>query len=187
MAQPTQDELAKMSLEELDALSPLEMSAGMQRAVTYYRAQRRRETHPPVASFVTPAEAEAQSIVDEPSLQEALSRTTIEVSIDGEVVCTAGLSDPGVLTAILTYHWKQKQLQHEETISLGVSGFLSKDREHCNWLNRELEVGTTITLRLIETDAVDEPHSRKRTDVAHDEVRERAYYEHLKHKFEKNE
>ena len=64
MAQPTLDELAEMSLEELDALDPVGMSIGMQRAVWYFRAQLSRghggESLQRASSYLTPDERQAR-------------------------------------------------------------------------------------------------------------------------------
>lgn len=52
MAQPTPDELAKMTLEELDALSPLEMCVGMTKNQRKYAPDKEGTDEPDTFTLV---------------------------------------------------------------------------------------------------------------------------------------
>ena len=56
--------------------------------------------------------------------------------------------------------------------------------ESLNWLKQELKLGDTIGIRVIDADTVDSPKKRRRETPEQAEKRERAYYEHLKQKYE---
>lgn len=76
-----------------------------------------------------------------------------EISVNGEKLCTAGIGDKGVLSAIIN---------GPKRPNLSVGG-LAND-EHLHWLEREagfgLKVGDEVTVRIVEADCVDEPVGR---------------------------
>ncbi len=76
-----------------------------------------------------------------------------ELSVNGEKLCTAGVGDKGILNAIIG---------GPNPLHLRVGG-LSKEK-HLQWITPrpktfELKAGDEITIRIVETDVVDEPAS----------------------------
>lgn len=47
-----------------------------------------------------------------------------------------------------------------------------------------MELGDVVTIRIVDSDQAGEPGTRERVDPASDAERERAYYEHLRRKYE---
>ena len=85
----------------------------------------------------------------------------LEVSVNGEKLCVAGIGDDGVLTTIV--HWAARQ--DEEGFFLQVGGLISQTKEHANWINQKpLRVGDNIRVKIIETDLADKPVEQYRLD-----------------------
>jgi hypothetical protein len=118
-----------------------------------------------------------------------------EISIDGQKKCTAGVSDLGVTSVIAS--WVRRVARDpaseqpirdrfEEELTLDVGG-LAHDPDggavQVRWLHQPLKIGQQITLTIVETDAVDSPSARERTDPAWTEQRKREYYERLKREY----
>ena len=100
-----------------------------------------------------------------------------EVSLNGRRLCTAGAGDDGVLTAIVSFVCKRKELELE-------IGGLAADA-HLKWpAPPTLVVGDEITVRVVETDQPDPPATSQRDDHALVEAGEREYYERLKRKYD---
>jgi hypothetical protein len=115
-----------------------------------------------------------------------------EISIDGQKKCTAGVSDLGVMSVIAS--WVRRVARDpvsphpipdrfEEELTLDVGG-LAHDPDggavQVRWLRQPLKVGQQVTLAIVETEAVDPPFSRERTDPTRTERQKRAYYDRLK-------
>jgi hypothetical protein len=118
-----------------------------------------------------------------------------EISIDGQKKCTAGVSDLGVMSVIAS--WVRRVSRDpasgqampdrfEEELTLDVGG-LAHDPDggavQVRWLQHPLKVGQQITLAIVETEAVDPPWTRERTDPTWTERRKREYYERLKREY----
>jgi hypothetical protein len=118
-----------------------------------------------------------------------------EISIDGQKKCTAGVSNLGVMSVIAT--WVRRVCRDpaseqpipdrfEEELTLDVGG-LAHDPDggavQVRWLQQPLQVGQQITLAVVETEAVDSPWTRERTDPGWTERRKREYYERLKREY----
>lgn len=95
-----------------------------------------------------------------------------EVTINGKKVCTAGVGDDGVLTAILALVQRQtvsdgtREDQDAESESLdvrvgGIANVESGVSEHVEWLHQNLSVGDEITIKIIESSECNEPLSRE--------------------------
>jgi hypothetical protein len=56
--------------------------------------------------------------------------------------------------------------------------------EHVRWLQRDIPRGDVVTIRIVDSEHAAEPVTRERVDPASDAERERAYYEHLRQKYE---
>jgi hypothetical protein len=85
-----------------------------------------------------------------------------EVWVNGEKKCTAGVGDKGVLNAIMNGP------SHPHLSVGGLSG-----EEHVRWLERngELKVGDEVTIRIVETDQIDEPVDRYRSQTREEKER----------------
>ncbi len=111
-----------------------------------------------------------------------------EVSINGKRMCTAGIADFGVLSAILS--WARRRPENsrdgkniEEELTFEVGGLDSTDSavsEHIKWLATPLQVGDTVSIRVIERDEVEAPGERRREDPDATAKAKRRYYEQLK-------
>ncbi|MBD2307400.1 hypothetical protein H6G17_18140 [Chroococcidiopsis sp. FACHB-1243] len=98
-----------------------------------------------------------------------------EVYLNGEKLCTAGLRDLSVLTAIL--NWRQRQADasaanpeelEAEDFRLYVGGMLNiaeGSREFLRWLDLNLEVGNEITIKIVDANTVDIPIRREKVEL----------------------
>lgn len=82
-----------------------------------------------------------------------------KVQINGRNICTAGLGDLGVLTAILS--WVKRESEADEEFHLGVGGLRNPEGDHANWKCPPVQVGDQIVLRIIETTRVTKPATIK--------------------------
>ena len=110
-----------------------------------------------------------------------------QIYVNDQYVCTAGVGDLGVLSAILTWVRRGPQnsrdgMSFEEELTIdvgGLSGGVSSD-----WLRRKLAVGDAVTVRVISADTVDKPSTTERSDLKLAEKNERKYFERLKKKYD---
>ena len=80
--------------------------------------------------------------------------TAFEVFVDGEHVCTAGMSS-GVLSAILS--WVSRE-EGEAQFSVGGISGIDKTSPHVDWnIPARLKIGAEVRIRIISTDDVDPP------------------------------
>jgi len=83
-----------------------------------------------------------------------------EVSINGRTLCTAGVGEFGVLSAIVSWVHREPQSaigesDNRATIDLEVGGL--RNRRHFTWLtDQAISVGDQISIRIIESDNPDE-------------------------------
>ena len=109
-----------------------------------------------------------------------------EVYQNGEKVCTAGLGDEGVLTAILTWVSHRPEviaaraaqgIPDNEPVEMffRVGGLDSVSDEHLEWLHAEVQIGDEIRIRVVERSAGDTPSRRNREDPAKVEEQKRKY------------
>jgi len=115
-----------------------------------------------------------------------------EVSRNGNRLCTAGVGEYGVLTAVLSWVWSQSEDAasaanegRKEKPNLHVGGLANG--EHVSWLENPflISVGDEVTIKAINSDAVDEPKSREKRDDA-ERARSNRYflYQQYKQEFE---
>jgi hypothetical protein len=118
-----------------------------------------------------------------------------EIAIDGEKVCTAGVSPSGVTSA--TANWVRRPARDptsgepisgafEEELTLEVGGLMHDPdgaAVHLTWLRQPLKPGQRITVAVIETESADPPQSRQREEPARAAQRKREYYERLRHEY----
>lgn len=122
-----------------------------------------------------------------------------EVRVNGKVVCTAGVGDLGVLTAILTWvkrepsdcpeglettEWSEQQLD----LNIGGSiGHGKHGHEFLDWIDHQgMSVGDEVAIRILDQPHCDPP-SAKRIDTS-EFVQEskRQYLAKLKKEFADN-
>jgi hypothetical protein len=88
-----------------------------------------------------------------------------EVSLNGKKLCSAGIGDDGVLTAIV--NWVTGKSGAD--LFLHVGGLIGPTGEHVAWENnKRLRLNDRIEVKVIETRKVDEPKRRKRPNPAKD-------------------
>ncbi|MFM5950126.1 MAG: hypothetical protein ACKOPM_13025 [Novosphingobium sp.] len=99
-----------------------------------------------------------------------------DIRIGEERICLAGVDDWSILSAHLTAQ-RGDQSDDIENLELYVGGMTKADSagtsHHVRWSRlRQLEVGTTVTIHVVDADATDMPIKRYRSDH---EVRESAF------------
>jgi hypothetical protein len=77
----------------------------------------------------------------------------LEVFVDGRRVCIAGVGDNGVLNAIVN----SVGLPGEEEVFMHVGGLDCTSDEHIRWAVPMISVGSEVTIRVVEAEAVDPP------------------------------
>jgi hypothetical protein len=124
-----------------------------------------------------------------------------EVFIDDQRVCLAGFDDWAVLSAIISAVQRREPMPGaRDEIELSVGGLSETDASgvshHLRWVRTELQVGTKVTVNIVETDRPDEPVRRYRSDrevqespFTDEEIEEmeRADWLRLKPKFESDD
>ena len=84
-----------------------------------------------------------------------------EVHLNGEKLCTAGLGDLGVISAILG--WRGKQPYKDGTVPEGaaldfsVRGLTNPAGEHVEWAHPQVHIHDEIRIRIVDVDQVDPP------------------------------
>ena len=118
-----------------------------------------------------------------------------EIKVNGEQASNAGIDSKGVLNIIITWVKKNQEKlisnevnknQFEEEITLNVGGLASgtnDNRLNLNWINRTLQVGDEINIKIIENSHIDEPTRKEEENLNLIEQQKRQYYEQLKQKY----
>ena len=113
-----------------------------------------------------------------------------EVFLNGNKVCTAGVGDLGVLTAMLTWvrregkNTESKESRNvEEELTLNVGGFVSSKNEHVRWTDDKLTVGDEVCIRIINLESVGPASVRSTEDPAEIERRQERYVEQMAKRF----
>ena len=88
-----------------------------------------------------------------------------EFHVNGNKVCSAGLGDDGVLTAILSSVTIKGTESHLE---LYVGGLVSTTGEHLTWVKQNLHLDDELRVKVVEISSPDHPVSRERTDQTKD-------------------
>ena len=108
-----------------------------------------------------------------------------EVQINGQKVCTAGLGDFGVLTAVLSWVGSRASEKSPggEALTLHVGGLTDNQKsvdEFVEWVKDLLTVGDEVKIKIIETSKADEASQRYQREAAEHLQGAREYYEQLK-------
>lgn len=113
----------------------------------------------------------------------------LEVFLNRKRLARAGVGTDGVLTAMTT--WVRRPgtggRLGRGKLSFSLNGFRRAGGvgEHFTWVNRKLEPGDVLTIKVIRAAKVDEPRQRAAEDPALVERQQKRYYRRLKEKFEK--
>jgi hypothetical protein len=90
-----------------------------------------------------------------------------EVRVNGTLACTAGVGDVGVLSVIVTWVKRDRQVcpkdrdENEwsrEDLGLSVSG-LKGIYNHVGWLSQDLRSGDEVSIKVVEKARCDPPRS----------------------------
>jgi hypothetical protein len=81
----------------------------------------------------------------------------LEVTLDGQPVCLAGVGESGVLMAIV--HFVSDMAPGEE-VFLSVGGIDGQTGEMLDWNVPPLAIGSEVLVRVTEAAEVDPPHKR---------------------------
>jgi hypothetical protein len=79
----------------------------------------------------------------------------MEVHLNGNKLCTAGIGRDGVLNTTLNVVSREGEYDME----MRIGGL--ENNEFLNWSTLGLRLGDEITVRIIETDSIDPPAERK--------------------------
>lgn len=98
-----------------------------------------------------------------------------EIHINGKRKCTAGIRGPCVLTASLCWVLREPKSRGGKCkeLNLGMSGLVSRSEEFVEWLQRDLQPGDEVTIRIIETAKVDKPKKKCRERATPAQIRRR--------------
>lgn len=111
-------------------------------------------------------------------MNEDGSVTAFEVKLNGELLCTAGVEHQSAMSVMATLTERRcsdantgcgtdGKLKQELTLNVGG---LVRDPDGANvlleWIDRRLQVGDEIRIKVLQTSHVDEPESRTREDSA---------------------
>jgi len=99
----------------------------------------------------------------------------LEVELNGERLCLAGIGDDGVLNAMVNCIAKPPR----QEVELRVGGLISPTREHVDWVNRDISVGDEIRIRIVDAGLIDEPSKRHRPDPAVQLKAQKNYVRHM--------
>ena len=104
-----------------------------------------------------------------------------EVRINDSEPVVAGLDDVTVLSAIVTFAAARSELECRVggLVSHGAGG-----HEQLEWLERTLQVGDRVSIRVIESDRPSVPVRREQSAPEFEEQEERKYCERLKAKYD---
>lgn len=95
-----------------------------------------------------------------------------EITINGEKVCTAGVGDDGVLNSIVSFVRRNNQDETAgsqtnevyESLDIRVGGIANRDAgemHNLEWLQRDLNVGDEIVIKIIEASSCDDPPGKE--------------------------
>ena len=94
-----------------------------------------------------------------------------EIHLNGKRLCLAGIDGDCVLTVIVNHVVGDGRNE----LRLHIGGLISATEEHVRWKAPHLRLGDKMALRIVETDRVDKPAKRYRTDAKQNERNSKAY------------
>ena len=85
-----------------------------------------------------------------------------QINLNGKKKCLAGVGEPGVLTAHVTWVQAEAAKAHRrENMSLTVGGLVSRSREFFEWGKHKLRRGDESLIRILEVPKPDNPKQRR--------------------------
>ena len=98
-----------------------------------------------------------------------------EIHINGKRKCTAGIHGPCVLTASLCWvlRGRTSRGRKRKELNFGVGGLVSRSDEDLQWLQRGLQQGDEVAIRIIEAAKVDKPKTRRRLRATPAQIKQR--------------
>ena len=109
-----------------------------------------------------------------------------DVYVNGVKVCRAGKEEISVMNCIVDF-CRQSEHYEKDEMSLHVGGLIehSNARIHPRWVERlHLKSGDEVLIRIVESDATDEPCNEIAYTAEDDRRQEMAYFERMRKKFE---
>ena len=115
-----------------------------------------------------------------------------DVQINGKKICTAGIGDYGVLTAVTSLVRSRRKdssvIEDTAQLKLDIGGTVSLSEcvdENVSWQSGNLQVGDEITIKITEGMQSDQPVERSISDPVVELEKTRAHYEWLISEFER--
>jgi hypothetical protein len=71
----------------------------------------------------------------------------------------------------------------EEELKLHVGGLISPKAEHVRWLDRALQVGDEVRIKIADDASIDRPRTRKRRDPAQELRAQKRYVREMAKRF----
>jgi len=105
-----------------------------------------------------------------------------EIYLNGKKIRTAGIGEPGVLTAILTWV-RGEQPRAKDDLRLRVGGLVGRTNTHFTWVERPIVAGDDVRIKVVEAAKVDTPRKRERESPAQKASRQRAYVRRMARQF----
>jgi hypothetical protein len=90
--------------------------------------------------------------------------TAFEIRVNGKKVCTAGLSEPGVVSSIVSWVRgvpRGKGRRATERTHIHIGGLNSRTETHYTWLTRDLQIGDEVRIKVVAKAKADRPIARK--------------------------
>lgn len=103
----------------------------------------------------------------------------LEVTLNGERLCSAGVGTEGVLSAILT--WVRRHGEDTEECSLSIGGM--KSSAHVSWLCEDLRVGDEVGIKVLDLADVDPPSITTPLSPAEDLKAQKEYVRKMAEQF----
>lgn len=108
-----------------------------------------------------------------------------EVQLNGKKLCTAGMSEGGVVSVIL--HWvggiRPGSVLNPGELSLRVGGLISRTDEHVEWTSRDLKVGDELIVRIAEVSKISKAKAKTRESAGETRRRRKAYVRRMAKEF----
>jgi hypothetical protein len=103
-----------------------------------------------------------------------------EVYLNGKKLCTSGVNDDGVLTAIVSSATRPSS----EDLSLHVGGLEGSGGEHLLWARKKLGSGDKVQIKIIDSKSVDKPgRGARRASPAERLKQEKRYVRQMAKRF----
>ena len=93
-----------------------------------------------------------------------------DIEIDGKKVALAGVDDWSILSLhVNASRNEQPSTERDGCIDFGVGGLTLPNteeiRHHFRWPTRTLEIGSVVNIRIVDSETVDSPSKRYRSDA----------------------